>query len=173
MGTVTAPLAGPSRHERFSLTRFVRRAFALNIGGASGSRERRAFKRFALVIPVANVWGSIDVFLFLWFIAPLPTIDNLGQARMVNLIAFAICMLVTFIVCVSLSNKCAEPIARWLDSGEEADEEMVRRVLRFPFSQTMLSVYTWAVCAVGFALLNASFNVGFGIQVGIASLLGG
>src|SRR3954451_15561680 len=148
MGTATAPFAGPSRTERFSLTRFVRRAFTLNIGGERGSAERRAFHRFALVIPIANLWGAIDVFLFLWFVAPLPSIANLGQARLVNVIAFAICMPVTFMACGSLSNKCAEPIARWLDSGDEADEHMVRRVLRFPFSQTMLSVYSWAFSAL-------------------------
>jgi adenylate cyclase len=174
MGTVTtAPLPGPSRAERFSFTRFVRRAFRLNIGGAPGSVERRAFHRFALVIPVANLWGAMDVFLFLWFVAPLPSVDNLAQVRMVNTVAFAGTMIVTFILCGSLSNKCAEPIARWLDSGKPADEEMVRRVLRFPFNQTMLSVYAWAGSAVFFALLDGYYSVALGLQVGIAILLGG
>src|SRR3954453_19394497 len=116
MSTVTAPVAGPGRTARLSVTRFIRRAFTLNIGGEKGSRERRAFHRFALVIPVANFWGAADVFLFLWFVAPLPANDNLGQARMVNLIAFAVCIVVTFIVCGSMSNKCAGPVANWLDS---------------------------------------------------------
>src|SRR3954452_15970805 len=124
MGTATAPFAGPSRTERFSLARFVRRAFTLNIGGERGSAERRAFHRFALVIPIANMWGAIDVFLFLWFVSPLPPVDPLGQGRFVNTIAFVVTLLGTFRIGGSLSNKCAEPIARWLDSGEEADEEM-------------------------------------------------
>src|SRR3954468_16946609 len=124
MSTVTAPVAGPGRTARLSVTRFIRRALTLNIGGARGSRERRAFHRFALVIPVANLWGALDVFLFLWFVAPLPSIENLGHARLVNMIAFAVCMPITFIACGSMSNRCAEPIARWLDSDEPADEEM-------------------------------------------------
>jgi adenylate cyclase len=173
MGTATAPLHGPSRGERKSLARFIRRAFTLNIGGEPGSAERRAFHRFALVIPIANMWGAIDVFLFLWFVSPLPPVDNLGQVRFVNTIAFVVTMLVTFLICGSLSNKCAEPIARWLDSGEEADEEMVRRVLRFPFNQTLLSVYAWTLSAIGFAILNSFFDVAFGAQIGIAILLGG
>src|SRR3954466_13811512 len=143
MGTEKTPLHGQSRGGRASGTRFIPRAFTLNIGGERGSAERRAFHRFALVIPIANLWGAIDVFLFLWFVAPLPSIANLGQARLLNVIPFAICMPLTFMARGSLSNKCAEPIARWLDSGDEADEHMVRRVLRFPFSQTMLSVYSW------------------------------
>jgi adenylate cyclase len=173
MSTATAPIAGPVRTARISATRFLRRAFQLNIGGAPGSRERRAFHRFALVIPIANVWGAMDVFLFLWFVAPLPTVHNLTHVRMVNLIAMGVCLVVTFIACGSMSNRCAEPIARWLDSGRPADEEMVRRVLRFPFSQTMLSVYAWALSALAFAVLNSFYSITLGIQVGVAVLLGG
>ena len=33
---------------------------------------------------------------------------------------------------------CADPIARWLDSGQPADESLATGVLRFPFNQTML-----------------------------------
>src|SRR5436190_5142544 len=102
MGTATAPLHGPSRDERTSNLGFIRRAFTLNIGGAPGSRERRAFHRFALVIPIANFWGAIDVFLFLWFVAPLPAVPDLAQVRLVNTIAFAVTMVVTFIACGSM-----------------------------------------------------------------------
>jgi adenylate cyclase len=180
MGTATAPLHGPSRGERElpalsprRVTRFIRRAFTLNIGGERGSIERRAFHRFALVIPIANMCGAIDVFLFLWFVAPLPVVDNIEQVRLVNTIAFAVTMVVTFTICGSLCNKCAEPIARWLDSGKDADDEMVRRVLRFPFTQTLLSVYAWAASAIAFAILNGFYSVALGAQIGIAVLLGG
>lgn len=174
MGTATtAPLPGPSRSERTSLTRFLRRAFQLNIGGAPGSIERRAFHRFALVIPIANLCGAIDVFLFLWFVAPLPTVDNLAHCRMVNTVAFAILMPVSFILCGSVSNRCGDPIARWLNSGEPADDAMVHRVLRFPFNQTLISVYAWALSALLFAILDSTFSVMLGLQVGIAILLGG
>lgn len=174
MSTATAPLHGPSRGERGgSRAGFLRRAFRLNIGGAPGSVERRAFHRFALVIPIANLCGAIDVFLFLWFVAPLPGVHDVAQVHLVNAIAFAATMAVTFVVCGSLSNKCAEPIARWLDSGEDADDEMVSRVLRFPFNQTMLSVYAWALSALGFALLDGFYSVELGAQVGIGILLGG
>jgi adenylate cyclase len=173
MGTATAPLHGPSRGERASRLGFIRRAFTLNIGGAPGSVERRAFHRFALVIPIANLCGAIDVFLFLWYVAPLPPVADIGQVRLVNTAAFALTMAVTFIVCGSLCNRCAEPIARWLDSGEDADDDMVRRVLRFPFNQTILSVYAWATSALLFAILNSFFSVALGAQIGIAILLGG
>src|SRR2546423_5447916 len=110
MGTATtAPLRGPGRSERASVTRFIRRAFRLNIGGAPGSLERRAFKRFAAVIPIANMCGSIDIFLFLWFVAPLPVVDNLREVRLVNAIAFAVCLVVTLTICGSLSTTCARP----------------------------------------------------------------
>src|SRR4051794_14098162 len=98
MSSATAPIAGPGRTTRLSLTRFIRRAFTLNIGGERGSRERRAFHRFALVIPIANFWGAMDVFLFLWFVAPLPVYD-LHQVRVTNVIAFVVCMAITFVAC--------------------------------------------------------------------------
>ena len=170
MGTATAPLHGPSRGERVS---FLRRAFTLNIGGAPGSVERRAFHRFALVIPIANLCGAIDVFLFLWFVAPLPAVHDLGQVQLVNFIAFCVTLVTTFIVCGSLCNRCAEPIARWLDSGADADDEMVKRVLRFPFTQTLLSVYAWTASAGVFAVLNGFYSVQLGAQVGIGILIGG
>ena len=170
MGAATAPLHGPSRGERAS---FLRRAFTLNIGGAPGSVERRAFHRFALVIPVSNLCGAIDVFLFLWFVAPLPHVHDLGQVQLVNAVAFVLTIIVTFVVCGSLCNRAAEPIARWLDSGKDADDEMVRRVLRFPFNQTLLSVYAWALSALVFAVLNSLFSIQLGILVGVGILLGG
>src|SRR6478736_155401 len=106
MGTATAPLHGPGRGERATRAGFlrraftlVRRAFTLNIGGAPGSVERRAFHRFALVIPIANLCGAIDVFAFLWWVLPLPDVPDLGAVRMVNIAAFATVMAVTFITC--------------------------------------------------------------------------
>src|SRR4051812_1426947 len=163
MGTATAPLHGPSRYERVLSTprrigAFVSRAFTLNIGGARGSAERRGFKRFAIGIPLANMCGAIDVFLFLWFVAPLPELTDRGQAQAVNGVAFAVAMVVTFVICGSLCNKCADPIARWLDSGEPADEDMVHRVLRFPFTQTLLSMYAWVASAFAFGILDATFS---------------
>jgi adenylate cyclase len=82
-------------------------------------------------------------------------------------------MTITFVICGSLANKCADPIARWLDTGEQADEEMVHRVLRFPLSQTVISVYAWAASALVFAAINAYYSVELGILVGVAILLGG
>src|SRR4051812_46049967 len=119
MGTAsTAPLAGGSRiRRRISLRKAVGRAFGPCVGGQPGTRERKAFWRFALTIPVANLCGAIDVFLFLWYVMPLPEVANHDHMEHVNAIAFAITILVTFFTCGALSNAVAEPIADWLDSG--------------------------------------------------------
>src|SRR5204863_898566 len=55
----------------------------------------------------------------------------------------------------------------------DADDEVVRRVLRFPFNQTLLSVYAWAGSAVFFGALNSFYSVTLGLQIGVAILLGG
>jgi adenylate cyclase len=152
---------------------FVRRAFCATIGGAQGSRERRAHKRFATVIPLANLAGSIDVFLFLWFVSPLPPPTDQAQLRLVNGIAMAVIMPLTFVICASLSNRAAEPVADWLNSGRPADAAMQRRILRYPFTQTMISFWAWVASALAFGIINSTWSVELGASVAIAILLGG
>ena len=173
MGTATAPLTGSGRIERSGPVQFVRRAFCARIGGAPGSRERRAHSRFATVIPLANLAGAIDVFFFLWFVSPLPPPTDEANLRLVNSVAMAVLMPLTFVVCASLSNKAAEPVAEWLNSGRPADDAMVRRILRYPFTQTMISFWAWVACAFAFGILNATYSAELGVSVGIAVLLGG
>jgi class 3 adenylate cyclase len=171
MGTATtAPLAGRGRNERL---RALRRALGPAIGGAPGSAERRAFRRFALVIPIANLAGSIDVFLFLWYVLPLPSVPDTDHLRTVNMIGFVVCMVVTFAACASMSVRTARPIANWVDSGLPADETMVRRVLRHPFHQVLISAAAWAAGALAFAILNSFYSVPLGVLVGVAIALGG
>jgi adenylate cyclase len=153
--------------------RFVRRAFCLTIGGAPGSAERRAHWRFANVIPLANLAGAIDVFLFLWFVAPLPSPPNDAHVHWVNTIAFFVLMPLTFVICASLSNKAAEPVADWLNSGLPADEQMVHKILRYPFQQTMISFWAWVASAIAFGLLNTTFSVELGVGVAVGIVLGG
>jgi adenylate cyclase len=175
MGTVSTPtLAGTGREKwRKSLRRTVGRAFGPCIGGKHGSVERRAFWRFALVIPLANLCGALDVFLFLWYILPLPALHDAAHVQHVNTIAFAITMIVTFFACGSVSNALAEPIADWLDSGGPADEAMVRRVLRNPLQQTFISAAAWLAGAIAFTVLNWFYSPTLAVEVGVAILLGG
>lgn len=175
MGTASsAPLAGGGRHRRrISVRKALGRAFGPCVGGEPGSRERKAFWRFALVIPLANLAGAIDVFLFLWYILPLPEVANAEHVKQVNAIAFLITMFITFFTCATLSNSIAEPIADWLDSGEPADEAMVRRVLRNPLYQTVISGGAWIAGALAFGILNAFYSPLLGLEVGFGILLGG
>jgi adenylate cyclase len=152
---------------------FVRRAFCWTIGGAPGSRERRAHKRFATVIPLANLAGSIDVMVFLFFVFPLDTETDQAQVRLANGIAAAVLLPLTFIVCASVSNRAAEPVAEWLNSNRPADDAMVRKILRYPFTQTMISFWAWLACAVLFGAINAKYSVELGATVAIAIVLGG
>jgi adenylate cyclase len=155
------------------MRRMLRRAFGPCVGGEPGSRERRAFWRFALVIPLANFCGAVDIYLFLWYILPLPEVADVEHVGNVNMIAFAATMVVTFLVCGALSNRISEPIATWLDSGEPADEAMVQRVLLNPLYQTIVSAGAWIAGAILFTILNWFYSPVLAVEVGVAILLGG
>src|SRR5207253_3568939 len=121
----------------------------------------------------ANMAGAIDVFVFLWKIAPLPELPNRAHIQYVNTIAFGICMLLTFTVCSIASRKVSQPIADWLDAGEPADPAMVKRVLRNPLHQALLSAGSWLFGALSFGILNSFYSVTLGAEVGVGIAMGG
>jgi adenylate cyclase len=169
----TAAAASPARRDGGGRRAPLRRLLAPRIGGAPGSAERRAFKRFALVVPLGNFAGAIDVFLFLWYVLPLPTVDDAAHVKLVNAVAFAVSVVVTFGLAWLWSNAIAAPIADWLESGEPADEAMVRRVLRHPLRQLEVNALMWALAALGFGVINATFSVPLGVIVATGIALGG
>ena len=174
MGTAsTAPLAGRGRPERLSVVRFVRRAFGAQHRRRPGSVERRAFWRFALVIPIANFCGAIDVFAFLWWVLPLPEVQDLGQVRMVNIAAFAVHG--RHVRHLRLAGEQVRRPDRALARLRRAcGRGMVRRVLRFPFNQTVISMGAWAASRARCSrVLNATYSLALGVLVGVAILLGG
>jgi adenylate cyclase len=166
----TAPFATRGGDSRLGA---LRRIFGPRIGGAPGSAERRAFQRFACVIPVANLCGAIDVFLFLWYVLPLPKVHDSAHVQLINTFVFLGLMPVTFVVAGYWSNRIAEPIADWLDSGRPASEDMLTRVLCHPLRQTAVSAAMWVVGAIVFGTLNAFYSPTVGILVAVAILLGG
>jgi adenylate cyclase len=166
----TASLETGPRDERVAR---LRRCLGQRIGGVPGSQERRAFHRFAFVIPFANFCGAVDVFLFLWYVLPLPSVENHTQVHQVNTIAFAVVLVVTFVGAGLWSNKIAAPIADWLDSGQPADAAMIERVLHYPFRQTAISAVMWIGGALFFGILNCSYSPTLGWLVGMAVALGG
>lgn len=175
MGTATAPVAGQPRRERLrSLWQFLRRNLVgPTIGGAKGSAERKAMWREAYVIPLANLCGAIDLYLFLWYVFPMPERASLPDVREANTIAFVAVLLLTFLICSYRSKRMTQPIADWLDSGRPADADIVRRVLRQPLDQTLLSAQAWLACAIVFGALNAQFSAQLGALVAAAIVLGG
>ena len=174
MGTATAgPAFRGARRERLrAAARVLRRSCGPAVTGAPGSAERLALKRLLLVIPIANLCGAVDLFAFLWYVLPLPAEAADDHVRMVNTIAFAACLFVTFAICGARSHRAAEPIARWVESGVPADPEMVKLVLRQPLQQTIISAQAWVVSAVAFGAFNAFFSPALGALVGVAILLG-
>ena len=174
MGTATAgPALGRAHRERLrAARRLLRRSCGPAVTGEPGSAERLALKRLLLVIPLANLAGAVDLFAFLWYVLPLPAEAAQDHVRLLNTVAFLACLFVTFAICGARSHRAAEPIARWVESGEPADPQMVKLVLRQPLQQTIISAQAWALSALAFGILNAFFSPALGALVGVAILLG-
>src|SRR5947208_13106366 len=83
---------------RSGIVGWVRRALAPPSVGEPGSREWRAFRRFALMVPLANLAGAIDLFGFWLLVLPLPPVHDAAQLQALNLILFAIFMPASFCV---------------------------------------------------------------------------
>src|SRR5437763_1670747 len=174
MSTATAPLAGRSRGERLkSLAQTLWRRYGPIVAGAPGSRERRAWWRFAIIIPVANFCGAVDLFVFLWYVLPLPSVPDQQHVQHVNAIAFVTTLVVTFAACSAKGRAHLRPVARWINSGQPADEAMVRRVLRLPLHSTLICASAWLASALTFAVLDSFYSVTLGLLLAVAIALGG
>ncbi len=141
--------------------------------GPSTRPEMRAFRRFKFVTPLANICGAIDLFAFLFFVLPLPSVPHLERVRETNAAVFAAYMLLSFIVATLWGNARAEPIVRWLDSDQEADERELMLVLRHPMRQLTVNAVMWLGGLIVFGALNATYSLSLAALVVVATVLAG
>src|SRR5438445_62778 len=107
---------------RSGLVAWVRDALEPPDVGERGSPEWRAFRRFALMVPLANFAGAIDLFGFWLLVLPLPSVHDSAQLQLLNLIVFAIYMPLTFCVAGTWTKAIAMPMIRWLNEDRPPDD---------------------------------------------------
>jgi adenylate cyclase len=171
--TGAAAGALPRERPRPGLLKKFRDAIALLPVGEPGSPERRAWTLFALLTPLANLSGAIDVFVFLQWVIPLPRVGSVAHVRLLNEIAFAIYLPLSFMCAGIWSNLRGRPIADWVNSGRPADEHVTRLVLRHPLRQLEINAAMWAGGVLIWGVLNGSYSLTLGLLVALTIALGG
>ena len=143
-------------------------------GSGLAGPEGRALRLFGWLVPLANFAGAFDVFIFLFYVLPpLPAVDDVSQARLINTIAFAIYMPLTMVVAGFLSTLVSLPTIRWLQAGRPPDDGELKLILHHPARQVKVSGLMWILAALVFGLLNAHYSAELGALVAATILLGG
>ena len=121
----------------------------------------------------ANAIGAGVVFVFLFFLLHLPAGSNREQQQLVNAVGFGVYLLLSLVTGLLWARRTAVPVTRWLTSEQPATDEDRRVVLRQPLQQTRVDAALWLLAAAAFAGLNAPYDVGGALDVGITIVLGG
>ena len=141
---------------------------------ASGARlARRTVTLLTPLTLAANTIGAGVVFVFVFFLLHLPVGSDTEQQRRINLVGFAAYLIFSLVTGLLWARRTAVPVTRWLVSERAACDEDRRVVLRQPLRQTRVDAALWLLGAVTFTALNAPYDVGGALDVGITVLLGG
>ena len=172
-GAIETPGTRLGSRRRSGIVGWVQRALAPPSVGEPGSREWRAFRRFALMVPLANLAGAIDLFGFWLLVLPLPPVHDAAQLQALNLILFAVYMPVSFCVAGAWTKKIAMPMVRWLNEDRPPNDRELMLVLHHPFNQLRVNATMWAGAAVVFGALNAAYSLSLGAVVAVTIVFGG
>src|SRR4051794_35426351 len=144
-------------------------------GAGVGGPEGRALRRYAFLVPFANLAGAVDVFVFLVYVLPptFPAVSNVAHLCLLNLIAFAIFMPLSLVAGGFLTTLISLPTAHWLEGRRELGDREREMVLHQPRRQVKVSAALWLAGAITFGVLNGIYSAGLGALVAGTIALGG
>jgi adenylate cyclase len=126
-----------------------------------------------VAVVIANIIGTAVVFVAAVWVLPTPPVADVGQVRLVNLVAAGIYVAVAVPVGIVWGNfalRAALAVAR----EQRAPTETERRVvLRGPVSIGLRMAVLWAVAAVVFGVLNLRYSGLLAFEVAITVALAG
>ena len=126
-----------------------------------------------VAVVIANIIGTAVVFVAAVWVLPTPPVADVGQVRLVNLVAAGIYVAVAVPVGIVWGNfalRAALAVAR----EQQAPTETERRVvLRGPVSIGLRMAVLWAVAAVVFGVLNLRYSGLLAFEVAITVALAG
>ncbi len=164
---------------RRRLSRWIasqRVAEALDLSRPSDQAVERAVRLLTLLAAfIANVIGTISVFVIAAWVLPTKDLDGNDASIIVNLILAGAYVLVALPLGVAWAIRATRPGRLWLHEGRPPTEAEQRNLLRSPL-QIMIVVGTlWLVAAVVFGAYNLAESGSFELaqRVGITVALGG
>ncbi|MBI5105890.1 MAG: adenylate/guanylate cyclase domain-containing protein [Solirubrobacterales bacterium] len=137
-----------------------------------GELARRVVRQAAAATVVANLGGAAVVFALLYWVMPLPDIDDADAAKLTNAIVFLAFLAVAVPVGTVWSLRLFRPVGAWLSGGEPAGADDQRRALTAPIRQLLPIVVLWLAGGALFVVLNAHFAWRLALIVGITAALG-
>ena len=129
-------------------------------------------RHLRVVLTGANVLGAVIVFVFLYWVVPVPNVRT-DQLNMVNAVAFLVALVVAMPLGAYLSLRLAQEHRDWLRSGRPWDARHRQLVLRFPLRQAKVEGVLWGSAALVFGAINATEAVALGIEVAVSIFLAG
>src|SRR3954447_13142011 len=132
---------------------------------------RRITRRGIVGVVTGNLAGAVVVFVFLAFV--IPPVPNAPNFTCVNLIAFVAYMLVAIPVGTIWSQRLALETRTWQLERRAPTPRERELTLRYPLRQLVVEAVLWFAAGVLFTAINLTYSGETGLQVAIATLLGG
>jgi adenylate cyclase len=145
-------------------------------GSAKSRRGLRGRTQVLVTLAVwlANLIGAIVVFSFASWVVPTPRVPDANEARLVNLVAVGVYLLVALPVGAVWGARRLRAIGAWIGEERAPAEREARQVLRAPLHIAFINAVLWLAGTLVFIGLNAlRFEPLLGLSVGITVALGG
>jgi adenylate cyclase len=135
---------------------------------------RRARQRLRVGLSAANLIGAVTVFVFLTVLVPVPkSFSHDTAALWLNGSLAAAYIVVATVIANRVGPRSAEPIRRWLLSGEPADQHVRDMALRTPLRQATIVAVIWGVATIVFTAVNTFESGAVAAQTAITIPIGG
>ena len=122
---------------------------------------------------LANVAGAVGTFVLAAFVLPTPRLEDDRELLVANLVIAAVFFVVTAVLASVWGLTASRRRSRWAFEGREPTPKEQRATLRTPALMTDIQVVFWALAAALFGTLNGIRDIGLGLSITLAIVIGG
>ena len=134
---------------------------------------RRNIRRSSIAMTGANVIAALFVFVYLMWVVPVPHVDDVAAATVINLAVFAVMLPIGVLMGRRVSLRNVAPTREWIVAEREPTPEERDYALGAPLRQLKILTGMWAAGAALFFAINVWISVGLAFEIAAVVLLGG